>query len=43
MVMFYTGLSLFLTFTAVEFISSAHMRMSKEYDMSVHVQMIYNL
>lgn len=41
--MFYSGLSLFLTFIAMDFISSAHMRMLKEYDMDVHVQMIYDL
>lgn len=43
MVMFYTGLRLFLTSTAMEFISSAHMRMLKEYDTGVHVKIICNL
>jgi len=43
MVIFYSGLSLFLTSTAMEFISSAHTRMLKEYDMGVHVEMICNL
>lgn len=41
--MFYSGLSLVLTFTTVDSISSAHMRMLKEYDMGVHVEMICNL
>lgn len=44
MVMFYSGLSLFLTSTAMEFIiSSAHMRMLEEYDIGVHMEMICNL
>lgn len=41
--MFYSGLSLFISSTATEFISSAHMRIFKEYDMGVHVEMICNL
>ena len=43
MMMFYSGQSLFLTSTAMGFISSAHMRMLKEYDMGVQVEMICNL
>lgn len=41
--MFYSGLSLVLTFTTMDSICSAHRSMLKEYDMGVHVEMICNL